>query len=279
MAQVLFKDKIPTLTEAGGTITMPAGARLTIGGQQYVTASALNVAANVSEANSRFQIFAVVNSGVVSLVISSNENSQGPTGHTIWKLVGSYYTNGVNPVGFGSFINITGVPRTDIWNAGVTIVVDTGNGETGTVSTNPINDFWFVQREGKNLRYNWTYSTNSTTGTSPGVTTLYLFWPRSFSTIHSTIREDIHISTAFSPLTTTFGRQATAHAFLTIDNVGYDESTYAYYPRPFGVGIVESDNVLDSAKFPLNSFTTNYGIKVRDVVPIENWDETPIEDL
>jgi hypothetical protein len=112
MGQVLLQDKITQLTESSGTITLAAGARLTIGGQQYTTSSALNVAANVSSPNARYQIFAVLNSGVVELVVSSNENSVGPAGATAWKLVGSYYSNGLSPIGFGSFVNIEGVPKT-----------------------------------------------------------------------------------------------------------------------------------------------------------------------
>lgn len=92
MGQRLREDKITALTESGGTITMPAGAILTIGGQQYVTTSDLNVAADLGSANSRYQIYAILNVGVVELEVSSNENSVGPAGASAWKLVGSYYT-------------------------------------------------------------------------------------------------------------------------------------------------------------------------------------------
>lgn len=110
MGQVLLQDKIGALSEAGGTITLQPS-RLTIGGQQYTT-SALNVAADVSSANTRYQIFATVTAGVVSLVVSQNENSVGPAGFNAWKLVGSYMTNGLSPISFGSFINITDTPST-----------------------------------------------------------------------------------------------------------------------------------------------------------------------
>lgn len=112
MGQRLFEDKITTLSEAGGTITLPAGARLTIGGQQYVTSAALNVAATVAAANTRYQVFAILSGGVPILSVSTNENSVGPAGAAAWKLVGSYYTNGNSSIGFGSFVNIEGTPRT-----------------------------------------------------------------------------------------------------------------------------------------------------------------------
>lgn len=108
MAQKLYEDKIGTLSESGGTISL-APSRLTIGGQQYVT-QGLTVAATVASANTRYQIYAVLSGGVPILVVSSNENSVGPASYVAWKLVGSYYTNGLSSVGFGSFVSIEGAP-------------------------------------------------------------------------------------------------------------------------------------------------------------------------
>jgi len=110
MGQRLFEDKITNLSESGGTITLAAGARLTIGGQQYITNSALNVAVDVTSANVRYQVFAVLSGGAVILVTSQNENSVGPVGEDAWKLVGSYYTD--DSIAFGSFVNIKGRPVT-----------------------------------------------------------------------------------------------------------------------------------------------------------------------
>lgn len=130
MGQVLLQDKITTLSESSGTITLASGARLTIGGQQFVTSSAINVAADLSSAITRYQIFAVESSGVVSLVISTNENSVGPAGEVAWKLVGSYFSGDVG--NFGSFVTIDGTPETLTFNytptgAWTTNVAYTGN--------------------------------------------------------------------------------------------------------------------------------------------------------
>lgn len=92
MAQVLGPDKIPNLTEAGGTITMPAGARLTIGGQQYTTSSALTVSPTISLANTFHRVYAVISGGVPVLTVSTNNNSVGPAGFSAWKLVGHFYS-------------------------------------------------------------------------------------------------------------------------------------------------------------------------------------------
>jgi hypothetical protein len=101
-------DKIGALSESGGTITLQPSI-LTIGGQQF-SESVLNVAANLTGQNTRYQIYAVRSGGVTSLVVSANENSSGPAGFTKWKLVGSYMTNGQSSVAFGSFLNIVGTP-------------------------------------------------------------------------------------------------------------------------------------------------------------------------
>lgn len=114
MGQILQQDKIGALSHSAGIITL-APSVLTIGGQQYSTSS-LNrtIATDITmTANSRYQIFAVLISGVVNLRISVNQNSVGPAGFTNWKLVGSFYANGMSPVAFGSFVNIKGVPKTE----------------------------------------------------------------------------------------------------------------------------------------------------------------------
>lgn len=105
MGQILQADSIGALSHSSGVITL-AASRLTIGGQQYVTSS-LNrtISTDVTmTANTRYQIFAVVSGGVVSLRISTNENSVGPSGFSSWKLVGSFQSNRLSV--FGSFNEI-----------------------------------------------------------------------------------------------------------------------------------------------------------------------------
>lgn len=132
MAQIgLFGvDKIGTLSESSGTITMQASV-LTIGGQQYNETSALTVAATLAAKNTRYQIYAVRSGGNTILVVSSNENSVGPAGYTAWKLVGSYYANGASTPAFGSFVNITGIPKSE-----KTFYVQETSGGTLTGGTN-----------------------------------------------------------------------------------------------------------------------------------------------
>ena len=98
MAQKIRDDKIGALSHSAGNILMAATnalpAYLTIGGQQYKITSQLSVALPAMTANGRYQIYAVQSAGVVSLAISSNENSAGPSGYLGWKLLGSLTADG-----------------------------------------------------------------------------------------------------------------------------------------------------------------------------------------
>ena len=147
MSQVLRADKIGQLTHSAGNITMAASisspAYLTIGGKQFTITSNLVVALPSMAANTRYQVFAVQSGGVVSLVISQNENSVGPAGFLSWKLVGSLTSNGAVAVGFGSFLNIEGVPKTDLINGGVlNITADTTAPTKGATITDDIFEYY-----------------------------------------------------------------------------------------------------------------------------------------
>lgn len=165
MGQRLQDDKIGQLSESGGTITL-APSLLTIGGQQYSTES-LDVTADVTDPNTRYQVYAVRNAGVIELVVSENENSVGPAGYSAWKLVGSYYTNGLSLIGFGSFVNISGVPRTNqpiLFN----MILDSTTSTPPTRGTVDEEISWW-QRDGRNLifrhDYNHTAAGSNGTGT------------------------------------------------------------------------------------------------------------------
>ena len=112
MGQILLEDKIGALSHSSGVITL-ADSRLSIGGQQYITSS-LNrtISTDVTiTANTLYMIFAIVSGGTVSLRVSTNVNSIGPSGFTAWKLVGAFMSSGEASPAFGSFLTIKGVPR------------------------------------------------------------------------------------------------------------------------------------------------------------------------
>ena len=104
-------DKLTVLNHSAGTIFMPAGAVLTIGGLQFTTDAQKSVVLPALTALSRYQVFAVRSGNDVALVISQSENSVGPAGYTSWKLVGAFYSTGTTVVGFDEFTNIEGAPE------------------------------------------------------------------------------------------------------------------------------------------------------------------------
>lgn len=113
MGKVFGPDKIGALTHNSGTITL-GRSTLTIGGQQYRTSAILAVSVPaIMTAVTCYYIYAVLFSGSLTLTISTNANSVGPSGYTAWKLVGAFYSNGLSGVTFGSFINLEGPPSTE----------------------------------------------------------------------------------------------------------------------------------------------------------------------
>lgn len=129
MGQILQADKIGLLSHSAGSITLTASV-LTVGGQQYVTSSlSRTIATDITMvANTRYQIYAIQSGGAVSLKISANENSVGPSGSTSWKLVGSFYSN--KAASFGTFVTIEGVPTTSTYSVGTITVTATGSNPT-----------------------------------------------------------------------------------------------------------------------------------------------------
>lgn len=130
----LLNDKLGALSHSAGVITIQASI-LTIGGQQYATAAMTRtISADVTmTANNLYMIYAVVSSGVVQLRISSSVNSVGPAGFTSWQLVGAFYSDGLAVIGFGSFVNITGVPESR--NAWASLCPAHGNWTNITTTT------------------------------------------------------------------------------------------------------------------------------------------------
>jgi hypothetical protein len=136
MGRIIGIDKIGTLSHSAGVITL-GPSLLTIGGQQFRVLSSITrtISTDITmAANTRYQVFAVMVGGVVQLRISANENSAGPAGFSSWKLVGSFYANGMGTVAFGSFVNIEGPPSTN------TILHTPAIVGMGTLATNQ--SFW-----------------------------------------------------------------------------------------------------------------------------------------
>lgn len=107
-------EKIGTPSHTGGIISL-AVSLIQIGGLWFRTQSlSRTISTDVTlVANTLYMVYAVLVGGVPQLRISTNLNSVGPTGFAAWKLVGAFYSDGLVSPSFGSFVNISGTPRTE----------------------------------------------------------------------------------------------------------------------------------------------------------------------
>jgi hypothetical protein len=111
MGLIIRPDDIGTFSEAGGTFTLGAS-RLTIGGQQYVTTSAVQVTPSGLSTETLYRVYAVVTNGAVSIVESTNNVASGPAGFDSWLLIGHFWfsfnsnISVVTPAVDGKFANL-----------------------------------------------------------------------------------------------------------------------------------------------------------------------------
>jgi hypothetical protein len=276
MGQVLRQDKTGQLTHSAGNIIMAASvaspAYLTIGGRQYTVTSNLSVALPSMTANTRYQVFAVQSGGVVSLVISQNENSVGPAGFLSWKLVGSLYSNGMSPVAFGSFVNIKGTPQTE--NPIPYNLVIGGTVAAPTLGATAINRaFW--SRSG--IFHSSRFDLRMTSGGSAG-NGIYLFPFPSGQVVDTTrmpiqnIAAEISIAGTFK-IGFTVSTGATTAPGLALISASFPNNYYLTYIQTS----VETTAAVGSAAYPLSA-PQGFSTEIREVV-ITGWTNTPIEDL
>jgi len=280
MGQKLFTDKIGTLSHSAGNILMAASVSspvyLTIGGQQFKITSQLSVALPAMSANARYQVFAVQTAGVVSLVISLNENSVGPVGYSRWKLVGSLRANG--SLVFGGFSNIKG-SSSDWILSGTFQIGATTTAPTYGTATIDVNQLWY-KIEGNSARIRWAW-VKSVTGTATAGTGMYLF------PMPANISIDV---TKLVPDTTVIGANA---ANPRSNNVGSYNASTTGAAFTGGVTVYDSANVLlsgsdtvvnnaslgtISAGFGAITGAAQMGYGVDALVPILGSSNTPIED-
>lgn len=267
MAQKLFTDKIGTLSHSAGNIQMLASlsnpAYLTIGGQQYKITSTLVVALPAMSANTRYQVFAVQSGGVVSLVISQNENSVGPAGYNRWKLVGSLYSNGLSSVGFGSFVNITGVPVSNTWEYTPSYSSSSGGAVVGSIILNKL----FLKRIGDQCFAEWIFrqGTGGTAGSG-----VYLV---SLGLVADSNKAKIGASTSLGDQGS--GRMNLQGGTGETDGFIYlwDVNNFAYAGGDEATGITSWANTFG----PLSTSDLDGGASFS--FPVQNWSNTPIEDL
>jgi hypothetical protein len=93
MGQVLKPEKFIVTKVSASEISLGAGSAVTIGGQQYTLSSSISLLLSGLTVNSLYMVYAVMSSGVMTLVASTNVNSVGPSGYSSWKLVSAFYAD------------------------------------------------------------------------------------------------------------------------------------------------------------------------------------------
>jgi hypothetical protein len=276
MAQKLFADKIGALTHSAGNILMAASssnpAYLTIGGQQYTVTSQLSVALPAMSANTRYQVFAVQSAGVVSLAISANENSVGPSGYSSWKLVGSLYAS---PTGtFGGFVNIFDTPTTDWIDGGLASDYISAVTTPPTKATTTLRNKMFWMRKGKDIFIRLEYKHNNATGSNAGSGNyqLLLLSPYLIDTNFMDVSGN---TTDFESRASAGTGMVVASASFAIVNIQpFSASRFVMYGFD-ATSYIEVGSV--STQYPMDNPGAGYNLNYS--APISTWSNTPIEDL
>lgn len=275
MGQVLKKDKIGALSENSGTITLEPSV-LTVGGQQYQTSTLTRLIADdvTLTAVTRYQIYAVVDSSNVVLRISTNENSVGPSGFTSWKLVGSFYSDGLSSVGFGDFVNITGTPETGPIPFEMEVQAVTTD---PSKSNSPDRDEAFFVRNGRKVSFSYNFQASTGTGGTAGSGTYMFQLPGNLSIDF----DKTHTADTAAGLgvvgSCSFRTNATDEA------AGYSRLYQAGGKEGISIwGIVESGGngvLVDSTTaYVFTNSGLHYSFNADDI-PVQGWDNVAIEDL
>jgi hypothetical protein len=273
MSQVLRKDLIKNLAHSAGNITVDAGSRLTIGGQQYTTSAQLSVALPSLTANGLYFIYATLNAGVPQLTISQNVNSVGPVGFASWKLIGALYANGMSPVAFGSFVNIEGSPQSEVIDGGLISIDATTTAPTkGATSLDRIQ--WRRNGDKLEAEYDYVQTGAGTTGSGE-----YIFGLPSSLVMASFVAlytssigggDNINVNPSvigYGHVGNSAGDRGAAYM------VAYSTSAF----RMLGSIVFTGYNAIDSTFFALNSPTMGYKAKI--CVPIAGWNNKSLKDL
>lgn len=247
-------DKIGQLTQGGSNINLGPSV-LTIGGLQYHTESTLTVAMPTLVANNRYQVYAVASSGAAILVISQNENSMGPAGYDSWKLVGSFYANGLSSVGFGSFVTITGKPSTGLVSY-LPVVTNLG-AATGLISG-------LYERDGVNCKVQIKLFQNGIAGT--GGSTVSFSTPIN-APINLTALQ--FVQNNLKNYAQTYGVEIATQFFI---------SGCALLANGSGASVVIEDLGTGGA-YSGSAFTATSEASIEVEFPVIGWSNTPIEDL
>lgn len=279
-------DKIGQLSHSGGIITLGLPAlstvnRYTIRGQQYDFGSLTRtISADVTlTANTLYFIYAHVISGVVNLRISASAPSVYKLANPTSDLIGAFYANGGPPlltgspaqtaIGFGSFVTITGSPRTlNPIDSHFDILGETSNPTKATTRIHDLLQWW---REGYLWRGYYRYRHDSPTGAVNG-TGSYVF-----SRPQNIVFESVGFPVSGSGTTD----------WQTASGFGGTSGPLAFTVRAYDTGTGKVGFTLFSFGTPGFAGSTlralasesQYIVGFQGAAFISGWSETPLKDL
>ena len=255
---MIIQERWPALVKSGSNIVLPAStvsiAYLKVGGRALSLTSQLSVAIPALTANTRYQVFCVAPLGVPALVISTNENSVGPVGYASWKLVGSFYADGLASVGFGSFVkSLVGIPDTE-WMGYLPTL-------TGISAATTNNGKW--RRYGDSI-----YASTFLTVSSSAGTTISVSAPANLLADYSKLqRSDYPRVGAGHALNSASGAEYVGSAIL--NNTSTSQIAFVG-PNVAGVW---------AGAIPFASWAVNNTLAANVLIPITGFSNTPIQDL
>ena len=269
MGQILLPEKIGALSQSGGVLTLGPSI-INIGGQQYRPGT-LSLTLPTLTANQLYMIYAVLVGGVVTLVQDTAVNSAGPTGQTLWRLVGAYYANGL--LAFGSFVNIYGSPESGSVIQGPVPI--TGNGGTNPTKGSPITeDNGVFSRLGQMMSYNYTYVAPASSVNGSGAYILGI--PANLVIDITKHTNGVSLSTMETVGSFKWGN----NAFAYTGSVCLADATH-FQLSPWTTGSASNLNFTGTAGagagLPMNASQVYGGLSV--IVPILGWSSTQLFDL
>lgn len=248
-----------SLTQSGGIITCVVGASTTT-----VTPTGLT-------ANTLYFLYLRMVSGTLQLQALTTTPSATRLLFPEAILVGAFYSNGANTVAFGSFVNIDGVPKSDIvqdsnWSIGA-------SGAIPTPASPVYLRRWY--RDGARLVHEWSFSCNAGGGGGSGT----YFMPTPANLTMDNTKTPAHPAGFPGPTGTI---QTAGYGYIVIP--GDANSRGSATPIPVGPNQIQlytrgssvGDGVFSNSFYQLSvaiSFTA------RIEAWIVGWADTPLKDL
>jgi len=269
MGQILGQDIIATPSHSAGIITLPASLLL-LGGRQYRTSTLTRtISTDVTMvANTLYFVYAQLVTGVPVLRISASVPSTYKISNPTASLVTAFYANGLASVSFGSFVNISGVPRSlEIQQEPLTL---RGSGSNPTKPAHSV-DYAQWERDGADMIYKYGFQAAAASSGGAGVS----LWdiPTNFIIDFSRIN---NVGTA-NFTSDQIGTGRWGNATIAYDGFMYCATTTQLAMGAWQTGSASQINWNTGPTIVVSTSAFYGGFNV--ILPITGWNKTPLKDL